>query len=160
MNITPAQAIAQSEQLILEFCQELPDEELVEIEKVNFEKIKALMSEVGHASFADAIAQDIEPPSMYDLHFYARFGNKEVEPLLLAGLESDDADDVEDAIIGLCFLELEEGLVQLRLAIEENKLLENNADYLEMLFEEVLDEVSEAYKDKLIKVLDTTLEEE
>lgn len=159
MSLTAAQAIAQSEQLILEFCQELPDEELFEIEKTNFVKIKALMEDVGHSAFADALANDIEPPSIYDLHFYARFGNRAVEPLLQAGLKSADADDVEDAIIGLCFLELEEGLSELRSAIEKKKFQEANADYLEMLFEEVLDEVGEAYKDKLIEILDLAPEE-
>lgn len=158
MSLSPQEAISQAEELILEFCAELPDEELMKIEEVNFEKIKSLMNEVGHAAFADALANDIEPPSLFDLQFYARFGNHEVAPLLRQGLKSEDKDDVEDAVVGLCYLESEEGLKELKLAIQEKKFKETNEEYFDMLFEEVLDEVSEEYKDKIFDIMDEGLE--
>lgn len=150
-----AEAISQAEQLILEFCQELPEEEIIEIEKVNFQKIKDIMNEVGHKEFAQALSDDIEPPSLFDVQFYARFGNQAVLPLLQAGLKSTDADDVEDAVIGLCYLGLEEGLEELKKAIKGNKFQESDPEYLESLFEEVLEEVPEDYKDKMLDIIDS-----
>lgn len=153
MSLTAQDAINQAEELILDFCQELPEEEQFEREEKNLDLILEIMNQVGHAEFVTALKNDVEPPAMFDCQFYAQLGNKEVAPLLIEGLKSSDHDDVEDAVVGLCYLETEEGLVECKRALKEKRFYSNDKEEIEELFEDVLEHVSEEYKDKLLGIL-------
>jgi len=154
MSLTPREAVDQSEKLILDFCQEMPAEEQFDLEEKNLGLIKEMMDQVGHEEFTQALIDDVEPPTMFDVQFYARLGNKEVVGLLNEGLESDEFDDIEDSVVGLCALETDDGLNALRDCLKNKKFYSvEEVDVFELL-DEILEEVSEEYKDKMIEVIE------